>query len=222
MDTECSRRDLLTAGTLGIAGVTASLIIPPQAHASEEVKETTVNPAIKILIKDREGKILDNYNPLSKQNTLISSPLKIANTKKTVKVNNDETITVQCITSINSRSANTVAEESYETEEVAATVSLDYLFSRGQITVRSGSVNITRIASNVEMYSRYLIVAQGPYGGSDTIIEQFTGNTHTVTTNFSPTTYVPSGPSHMNICRFESGILIDGTEDYFFDVEVTV
>lgn len=76
MDTEFSRRDLLTAGTLGIAGVTASLIIPPQAHASEEVKETTVNPAIKILIKDREGKILDNYNPLSKQNTLISSPLK--------------------------------------------------------------------------------------------------------------------------------------------------
>lgn len=85
MDTEFSRRDLLTAGALGIAGVTASLIIPPQAHASEEVKETTVNPAIKICIKDREGKILDNYNPLSKQNTFISSPLKIANTKKNSK-----------------------------------------------------------------------------------------------------------------------------------------
>lgn len=217
-----SRRDLLGAGVLGATGIVASMLIPTQqAHAEERISNPT--PMIAIKIKDKEGKVIDSYDPLSRINVLNNPSLKIVKTNYATRTNSDKSISVIANSAIAFRSPNSTAEESYQNEYAAATVTLDYVFSRGQITVRSGSVNISQIASNVNMYSKYLIVAQGPYtGAGDTIIEQFTGNSHTITTNFGPTEYVPSGTTHMNICRFESGILINGTEDYFFDVEVTV
>ena len=219
-----SRRDLLTAGALGAAGLAASALIPTQqAQADETAAGSVPTPAIAVQIKDKEGRVIDSYNPLLRISSLTNPPIKVADVTYETKANGDGSFAVVANSTIGLRNTDTTAEESYQDEHAAATVTLDYIFSRGQITVRSGSVNITWIASNVNMYSRYLIVAQGPYtGAGDTIVEQFTGNSHTITTNFGPTEYVPSGTTHMNICRFESGILINGTEDYFFDVEVTV
>ena len=220
--TSISRRDLLAAGALSAVGIAASALIPTQQAQAEEAGSSPT-PRIAIQIKDKEGKVIDSYNPLSKINTLTNPSIKVTNANCKTETSNDGSFTVSANAAIALRNANTTAEESYQTENAAATVTLNYVLSGGQITVRSGSVNITWIASNVNMYSRYLIVAQGPYTGTgDTIVEQFTGNSHTITTNFGPTEYVPSGTTHMNICRFESGILINGTEDYFFDVEVTV
>lgn len=222
--TNISRRDLLAAGALSAAGLAASALIPTQqAHADESEARSIPTPAIAVQIKDKEGKVVDSYNPLSRISSLTNPPIKVKDASCETKANSDGSFTVVSNSTIALRNADTTAEESYQTENASATVSINYIFSRGQITVQSGSANITWIASNVNMYSRYLIVAQGPYTGTgDTIVEQFTGNTHTIITNFGPIEYVPSGATHMNICRFESAILINGTEDYFFDVEVTV
>lgn len=184
--------------------------------------QAKTTPAISARIRNAEGKVISDFNPLSRLKINENENLYIANAESNTVANIDGSYSSQCITQIGAtpRNAN---QATYEDEYATATVTINYLLSQGNITVQSGSVNITRIASNVSMYSRYLIVAQGPYTGQgDTIVEEFSGNTHAITTGFSSTEYVPSGPSHMNICRFESGILIDGTEDYFFDVEVTV
>ncbi|MEF2655931.1 MAG: hypothetical protein U0M72_05820 [Eggerthellaceae bacterium] len=194
--------------------------MPSIASAQEMQAKTT--PAISARIRNAEGKVISDFNPLSRLKINENENLYIANAESNTVANIDGSYSSQCITQIGAtpRNAN---QATYEDEYATATVTINYLLSQGNITVQSGSVNITRIASNVSMYSRYLIVAQGPYTGQgDTIVEEFSGNTHAIITGFSSTEYVPSGPSHMNICRFESGILIDGTEDYFFDVEVTV
>lgn len=218
--TSLSRRDFFSAGALGVLGIAASATMPSIASAQETRAKTT--PAISARIRNAEGKVISDFNPLSRLKINENENLYIANAESNTVANIDGSYSSQCIAQIGAtpRNAN---QATHEDEYATATVTINYLLSQGNITVQSGSVNITRIASNTSMYSRYLIVAQGPYTGQgDTIVEKFSGNTHTVTTGFSSTEYVPSGTSHMNICRFESGILIDGTEDYFFDVEVTV
>lgn len=213
-----TRRKFIAGSAFALLGLNA--ITPSLAFADNKVEQ---EPRIHVTLQDANGQMLEDVGAPQLQ-CAASNRLNLGDTSKTVVQNQDGSYTMSCNTSVVPTITPRTTSEKYNYDPYATVrVTVDYTFFRGNITITSGSVYISNIAPEIELSSRYQIVAQGPYTSDGmNIVEQFTENEHTIVTGWSAVEYIPSGVSNMNLCRFQGLVNGGGVKNYVLAVEVLV
>lgn len=193
-----SRRNFVMGSALGVAGL--ALASPVLAFADTNQAEPT--PSIVVSVKDMDGNVVDA--------TGVAAPRRVGglvcldNTTRSMIENADGSFTAICETSVIPVAArSTIKDNTYNDTGVTIKVSVMYTFSRGKITVQSGSVVLTNVAPEARWTSKWMVVCQGTWANLNQIQTEFTGLEHALITGFSAIDYIPSGGSGMNGTDFE-------------------
>lgn len=193
-----SRRNFVMGSALGAAGL--ALASPALAFADTTPAEPM--PSIVVSVKDMHGNVVDATGMAVPRS--VGGLVCLDNTTRSVTENADGSFTAVCETSVVPAAArSTIKDNTYNDLGVTIKVSVMYTFSRGKITVQSGSVVLTNVAPEATWTSKWMIVCQGVWANMNQVQTEFTGLEHVLITGFPEIDYVPSGASGMNGTNFQ-------------------
>lgn len=196
-----SRRSFLAGSAIGAASLVAAT--PLAAFADDTVADP--EPTITITVENMDGLIVDSYGKNAVRRS--TGDVKINSAARSTIDNSDGSYTAVCeATVVPTKNARTVVDNTYDDLGVTIKVSMNYLFRRGQITIQSGSVELTKVAEGALWTSRFLAAAQGTFQSLQQMGEPFEALSHTITTGFTASEYIPTGLNAMNEVNF-SGVM---------------
>lgn len=211
-----SRRNFVIGSALGATGL--ALASPALAFASTAVPEPT--PSIIVNVADMDGNVVAATGAAT---TKSSGLVCLGNTTRSLTENADGSLTATCETSVIPTAArSTIKDNTYNDTGVTIKVSVMYSFSRGKITVQSGSVVLTDVAPGANWTSKWLIVCQGVWANMNQIQAEVTGLEHVLITGFPEIDYVPSGAAGMNGTNFQGVMSADGIPEHLVTASVQV
>lgn len=212
-----SRRNFVASGALGLAGL--ALATPSLAFADSALAEP--KPSIAITLKDMNGNVVDTAGASAPRSA--GGLARFDGTTRTVTDNADGTFTATCETSVvPTATPRTIKDNTYDDTGVTIKVSVQYLFSRGKITVQSGSVVLTNVAAGANWTSKWMVVCQGVWASMNQVQAEVTGLEHVLVTGFPAIDYVPSGGSGMNGTNFQGVMSANGIPEHLVTASVQV
>ena len=214
-----SRRSFITGGALCAAGV--AMASPISAFAGTKYAEPT--PSIAVTLEDADGNLVDKYGDALARNAS-QSTLQLGESIRTSIQKDDGSFVAICETSVTqSANSRTNKDDVHNDPYATVKVSMEYTFLRGKITVTSGAVQISNVASGFVMSPRHQLMFQGPLSHEGNMVyKEFTGDSNTIVTGWSPVEYTPTGSSYKNACRFQGMVNGAGVQNYLLAAEVTI